>query len=96
MPPKAAKAVKAQKSAGGEGSKKRRSRRVETFSSYIYKVLKQVRCKCPSLLHFVVFLFFCCFLFSVSLGLSLFLSVLPVSLLFEQALLPLLLSMRFL
>ena len=47
MPPKpsgkgAKKAVKAKKSSGRSGDKKRRARRKESYSAYIYRVLKQV------------------------------------------------------
>jgi histone H2B len=36
------KAAKQPKKVAGEGDKKRKSKRVESYSSYIYKVLKQV------------------------------------------------------
>jgi histone H2B len=39
---KTAKTVKAAAAAGGDKKKKRRATRVESYSSYIYKVLKQV------------------------------------------------------
>lgn len=44
MPPKGSgKAVKATKAPPKEGSKKRKSKRKESYAIYIYKVLKQVR-----------------------------------------------------